>query len=55
VGTASTLATLTTVWQPVMVTYATASPGSSLEWNAYVSSAAPGTCFYADDAFIGVA
>ena len=35
------------------LTYVAASPGSStLDFNAYVSSAAPGSCFYADDATI---
>lgn len=52
VGTQTTLATLTTSWQQVSVAYTTQSPGSTLDFNAYVSSAAPGTCFYADDASI---
>jgi parallel beta-helix repeat protein len=52
-GTQTTLATLTTSWQQVTVAYTTQSPGSSsLDFNAYVSSAAPGTCFYADDVSI---
>jgi PKD repeat protein len=46
--------TLTTSWQKVTVSYTTASPGSTLDFNAYVSSAAPGTCFYADDAAISL-
>jgi parallel beta-helix repeat protein len=55
VGTQTTLATLTTSWQQVIVAYTTQSPGSStLDFNAYVSSAAPGTCFYADDASISL-
>ena len=49
VGSAVTLVTLTTSWQPVSVDYTIVSPGSSLDFNAYVTSAAPGTCFYADD------
>jgi parallel beta-helix repeat protein len=52
VGTATTLATLTTTWQQVGVTHMTVAPGSSLDFNAYVSGAAVGTCFYADDASI---
>jgi parallel beta-helix repeat protein len=52
VGTQTTLATLTTSWQQVSVAYTTQSAGSSLDFNAYVSSAAVGTCFYADDASI---
>jgi hypothetical protein len=35
------------------VTYTPVSPGSStLDYNAYVTLAAPGTCFYADDGAI---
>ena len=49
VGSAVTLVTLTTSWQPVSVDYTIVSPGSSLDFNAYVTGAAPGTCFYADD------
>jgi parallel beta-helix repeat protein len=53
VGTQTTLATLTTSWQQVTVAYTTQAPGSStLDFNAYVSSAAPGSRFYADDAEI---
>ena len=53
VGSATMLATLTTSWQQVTVTYTAASPGSStLDYNAYVVSASPGTCFYADDVSI---
>jgi hypothetical protein len=52
-GTETTLATLTTSWQQVSVSYTPVSPGAStIDFNAYVSSAAPGTCFYADDAAI---
>jgi PKD repeat protein len=46
--------TLTTSWQLVTVSYTIASPGSTLDFNAYVSSAAPGACFYADDAAISL-
>jgi len=45
--------TLSTGWNLVTVSYAPLSPGSStLDFNAYVSSSPPGTCFYADDAVI---
>jgi parallel beta-helix repeat protein len=54
VGTQTTLASLTTSWQQVSVSYATQAPGSTLDFNAYVSSAAPGTCFYADDVAISL-
>jgi PKD repeat protein len=53
VGTATTLAALSTSWKQVSVTYTPLSPGAStLDFNAYVSTAAPGVCFYADDAAI---
>jgi acid phosphatase type 7 len=52
VGSSVAQVTLTTSWQQVSVTYNTVSPGSTLDFSAYVSSAAPGTCFYADDAFV---
>jgi parallel beta-helix repeat protein len=55
VGTQTTLATLTTSWQQVTVSYTTLAPGSStLDFNAYLASAdaPPGTCFYADDVAI---
>lgn len=46
---------LTTSWQQVTVAIVPQSPGSStLDFTAYVSSAPPGTCFYADDASIRV-
>jgi PKD repeat protein len=49
-GAATTLATLTSDWQPVSVTYSPTLPGAStLDLNAYVVGAAPGTCFYGDD------
>ncbi len=55
VGSATTQATLTTSWQKVTVPYPAASPGSStLDFNAYVVGASPGTCFYADDASISL-
>jgi len=41
---------LTTTWQLVTVTHVPLSPGTSmLDLTAYVSTAPPGTCFYADD------
>jgi PKD repeat protein len=52
-ATATTTVTLTTGWQQVAVTHRALSPGTStIDFNAYVSSAAPGTAFYADDAAI---
>jgi hypothetical protein len=53
-GAPITQVTLTTSWQLVTVSYTIASPGSTLDFNEYVSSAAPGTCFYADDAGISL-
>jgi hypothetical protein len=54
VGTAQTQVNLTTAWQQLTVTYTVASPGSSLDFNAFLSSAdaPPGNCFYADDIFV---
>jgi hypothetical protein len=44
---------LTTSWRQVSLNYAVVAPGAStLDFNAYVSKAAPGTGFYADDASI---
>jgi hypothetical protein len=52
-GGAMSQVVLTTTWQPVMVGYAPVAPGAStLDLNAYVSGAPPGTCFRADDAAI---
>jgi len=53
-GTATAQVTLTTSWQQVTVTYTITSPGSTLDFNAYLSSAdaPPGACFYADDAAV---
>jgi hypothetical protein len=52
-GSQSTPVTLTTAWQQTSLTYAPAAPGDSmLDLNAYVPGAAPGTCFFADDASI---
>ena len=57
VGTAHiSSVTLTTGWQQVSVSLTPQSPGSTtLDLNAYVSSAPPGVCFYADDASITAA
>ena len=52
VGSASTTAALTTSWQKVSLNYTTVAPGSSLDFNTYITGAPPGTCFYADDAAI---
>jgi len=52
VGSATAQVTLTTSWQQVTVTYTIKSPGSTLDYQGYVSSPAPGTAFYADDASI---
>ena len=50
-GSQSTPVVLTTSWQQVTVAYAPAAAGAStLDLNAYVSGAAPGTCLLADDA-----
>jgi len=53
-GTTTAQVTLTTGWQQVTVTYTITAPGSTLDFNAYLSSAdaPPGTCFYADDAAV---
>ncbi len=52
VGSASSQVTLSTSWQQVTATYAVKSPGSTLDFQAYVANPAPGTAFYADDASI---
>jgi PKD repeat protein len=52
-GSAVTLATLTTDWQPISVKYAPAAPGSTtLDLNAYEVAAPPGPCFDVDDVTI---
>jgi hypothetical protein len=52
-ATATSTVTLSTSWQQVSVSLTPTAPGSStLDLNAYVSSAPPGNCFYADDASI---
>jgi parallel beta-helix repeat protein len=52
VGSATTTATLTTAWQKVSVSYAPQIAGSNVDLNAYLTSASPGVCFYADDVAI---
>jgi hypothetical protein len=54
VGSASVPITLSTSWQQVTLTYTIKSPGSTLDFQAYVSNSPPGTVFYADDASIVV-
>jgi hypothetical protein len=50
VGTGTSQVTLSSSWQQVTLAYGPSAPGSStLDLNAYVSAAPPGTCFYADD------
>jgi PKD repeat protein len=52
-GSASTQVVLDTTWQRVAVSYTPVAPGSSsLDFNAYISGAPPGSCFYADDASV---
>jgi hypothetical protein len=52
VGTLIVEATLTTAWQQVTINYPVSSPGTTLDFHTYVSNAAPGTVFYADNASI---
>ena len=53
VGSAISELPLTTAWQQASVSYAPTSAGAStLDLHAYVSGAAPGDCFDADDASI---
>jgi len=53
-GSAVASATLTTSWQLVSVSYAPVAAGSStLDFQAFVSSAPVGNCFYVDD--VGIA
>ena len=54
VASASSQITLSTAWQQVTLSYAIRSPGSTLDFQAYVQNPAPGTAFYADDASIVV-
>ena len=43
---------LTTAWQLISVTHTPQAAGTTLDLTAYISSAPPGTCFYADDVTI---
>jgi parallel beta-helix repeat protein len=53
VGTGTAQVKLTTAWQQISVNYTAAAPGqSTLDFNAYVSNAAAGSGFYADDAAV---
>jgi parallel beta-helix repeat protein len=55
VGEGKTITPLTTDWQLVTVRYTAGAPGTStLDLNAYVVGAAPGTCFYADDVSVAL-
>jgi hypothetical protein len=51
-ATGTSTVKLSTSWQQATVTLPVSTPGSTFDYNAYVSNAAPGTCFYADDATI---
>ncbi|MEP6978345.1 MAG: carbohydrate binding domain-containing protein, partial [Thermoleophilia bacterium] len=51
-GSAVSQVTLTTSWQQVTVVYTIKTPGSTLDFQAYVANPTPGTAFYADDASI---
>lgn len=44
--------TLTQRWEQISVSIVPHATGHSLDLTAYVPSASPGTCFYADDASI---
>jgi PKD repeat protein len=52
VSSATAQITLSTSWQHITVNYVPQVPGSALDFTAYTSNAAPGNCFYADDASI---
>jgi PKD repeat protein len=53
IGTATAQVKLAASWQQITVTYApTAAGQSTLDFNAYVSNAAAGSSFYADDAAV---
>jgi parallel beta-helix repeat protein len=51
-GSASAEADLTASWQNVTVSYAAGAPGSTLDFQAYVTNAPAGTVFYADNVSI---
>jgi PKD repeat protein len=52
VGSNTSTITLSTAWQQISVAYTVKSPGSSLDFTAFVNNAATGACFNADDASI---
>jgi PKD repeat protein len=52
VNSSTTTAVVGTAWQQLQVGYTVGSAGSTLDFNAYVSSPPAGTCFYADDASV---
>jgi hypothetical protein len=52
VGSTTNEITLTSEWQQIAVTYQVAAAGTTLDFNAYIETAPPGTCFDADDAVI---
>jgi PKD repeat protein len=41
---------LSTSWQQISLTYASVKAGTTLDYTAYLTNAAPGVCFIADDA-----
>jgi parallel beta-helix repeat protein len=52
VASANTQITLGTSWQQISLPYTIRSPGSTLDFQIYVTSPTPGTAFYTDDAAI---
>ena len=54
VNTVSAQITLTTAWQQITLNAVTTVVGSTVDYTAYVSNAAPGNCFYADDASVAL-
>jgi hypothetical protein len=54
VSSATAQITLSTGWQQITVNYVPQVPGSTLDLTAYTSNAAPGNCFYADDASVKI-
>ncbi|MEU7003437.1 PKD domain-containing protein [Nonomuraea sp. NPDC046570] len=48
-GSSSSTLTLGTEWQRISVSYAVTSPGSTIDFILYISSAPSGQCFLADD------
>src|SRR6266487_1808290 len=54
VSSATAQITLSTGWQQITVNYVPQVAGSTLDLTAYTSNAAPGNCFYADDASVKI-